>query len=102
MLGVSLFRGQDMADSEDPSGHMAAELQRRFTLALHSLEQIKTDLRLVQARLTPGQFTSWAWTEAGLDTLTLHDVLCFDGTMEGLTEHMLRWVRTLHDRGRFS
>ena len=91
-----------MADSEDLSGHLAAELRRRFTLALHSLEQIKTDLRLVQARLTPGQFTNWALTEAGLDALTLNDILAFDGTLEGMTEHMLRWVITLHDRGRFS
>ena len=86
-----------MAEPEDASGDIAAEIQRCLTQTLQSLVQIQTDLLSVQQRLTPGQFRQWAITEAGLDAATLKDFLAFNGRLEGMTEHMLRWFMTLVD-----
>ena len=91
-----------MAQHHGDLDQSAAEIRRRSTEMLSNMAKQRNHLREVQKRLNPKQFRQWALNELGMDEVTLEEFLIFDGTMDRMTEHMLRWIMTSATDGKMN
>lgn len=91
-----------MPNNQEDLSQKAAEIRQRSAEMLKSMTMQSENLRDVQKHMTPRQFKEWALTELGLDELTLRDMLTFDGTIEGISERMTRWLMNIISGGKTS
>jgi hypothetical protein len=89
-----------MPNNHDESGRKDAEIRTRSAEMLNSMILQRIQLLDIQRRMTPRQFGEWASTVLKLDMLTLRDMLSFDGTVEGISDRMIRWFDKLLDSDR--
>jgi hypothetical protein len=80
----------------------AREIRRRSAEMLHHMTKTRDELREVQVRMPPRPFKQWVLDELSMDDRTLQDVLAFDGTMDGMTERMIGWIKRSKLGGRLS
>lgn len=78
------------------------EIRRRSAELVRNMLETKADLRVLQEKLTPHQFSRLCLNELSLDERTLEDIFAFDGTMDGITERMVGWFMRSVERGRLS